>query len=206
MQADFELLERWRRGDLGAGQQLFGRHLDTVSRFFRKRAGDNYEDLVQQTLLACVEGRDRFAGRSDFRTYIFAAARNVLRAHHTEQRNQAERSAAVTVDSLESRPGASAMLMRRAEEELALQALRRLRAADQLVLELYFWEAMSAGQIADALGVSEGTVRSRLRRARGRLDQEVRHLDEDPDAFERTASDLSSWAQQVRTQHQMAHA
>ena len=55
---DFELLERWRGGDLDAGNVLFERHFAGVYRFFARKTTGDAADLVQKTFLACTEGRD----------------------------------------------------------------------------------------------------------------------------------------------------
>ena len=50
-----------------------------------------------------------------------------------------------------------------------LEELGQLPPADRAVLHLFYYEGFSTGEIAGILGVREGTVRSRLTRARGRL-------------------------------------
>ena len=55
------------------------------------------------------------------------------------------------------------------EERQELEELGQLPPADRAVLHLFYYEGFSTGEIAGILGVREGTVRSRLTRARGRL-------------------------------------
>lgn len=45
---DVELLEAWRGGDRRAGEQLFERHFDAVSRFFRNKLEFGVDDLIQR--------------------------------------------------------------------------------------------------------------------------------------------------------------
>ena len=78
--SDIDLLDAWRAGDPRAGNELFNRHFDSVCRFFANKAGNEVDDLIQRTFLACVEGRDRFRGDASFRGYLFGVARNVLHA------------------------------------------------------------------------------------------------------------------------------
>ena len=77
---DWELLAAWRAGDAGAGNALVAAHFEAVSRFFRGKLGDDVEDLLQQTFLACVEGKDRIAGVS-FKSYLFGVATRRLFDH-----------------------------------------------------------------------------------------------------------------------------
>ena len=75
---DQQLLVAWRGGDEDAGEVLFERFYDALSRFFRSKAGDGAPDLIQRTFLGCLEGQERFAGIVNFRGYLFGIARNVL--------------------------------------------------------------------------------------------------------------------------------
>jgi len=69
---DLELLDRWRAGDAAAGEELVGRHWTAISRFFRAKVGDDGADLISQTFLALVEGRDAI---DNLRPYLFAVDR-----------------------------------------------------------------------------------------------------------------------------------
>ncbi len=192
------MLEAWRGGDQKSGAELFERHYDAVARFFRNKSGDDFEDLVQQTFLACVEAKERFEGRSSFRTYLFGVAHNVVRGHYRGKKRERERFEPGTHSVHDLAPRATTLMARRAEEELTLQALRRLALDDQVILELYFWESLRAIDIAEALDMPEGTVRTRIRRARIKLEELVAELSEDPQQMERTVSGLEDWVRDIR--------
>lgn len=81
LRSDFELLDAWKAGDATAGNRLFQRHYQALFRFFRNKVGDEAEELVQQTLLACVRTASRFEKRSSFRSYLYCAARSKLYDH-----------------------------------------------------------------------------------------------------------------------------
>jgi RNA polymerase sigma-70 factor (ECF subfamily) len=68
----------------------------------------------------------------------------------------------------------------------------------QVLLELYFWEPLPAVEIAAILGVPEGTVRTRIRRAKQLLEAEIGRLSADPGLVESTLSNLDDWARSVR--------
>ena len=72
------LLLHWRSGNREAGSRLLHRYVPELTGFFGRRSAGNAEELVQRTLLACTQGLGRFEGRSTFRTYLFAIARNRL--------------------------------------------------------------------------------------------------------------------------------
>ncbi|MEX1364934.1 MAG: RNA polymerase subunit sigma-70, partial [Nannocystaceae bacterium] len=64
---DFELLDRWRGGDVVAGNELLKRHFDALYRFFTNKLSDHADDLIQATMMACVRGRDSFRKECGFR-------------------------------------------------------------------------------------------------------------------------------------------
>jgi RNA polymerase sigma-70 factor (ECF subfamily) len=160
------LLDAWREGDTEAGNQLFQRHFQSVLRFFQNKVGDAAQDLVQQTFLSCVEGRDRFRKQASFRTYLFCVARYRLNAHIARIRKHGEPEVEDITD-----PGTSPSLqVARFQEKLHLvAALRTLPLDYQIALELYYWEGLSTNELAKVLSIPSNTVRSRLHRARQSL-------------------------------------
>lgn len=185
------LLEAWRAGDRDAGGVLFDRHLQSVSRFFRNKVDGNIDDLVQETFLACVEGRDRFAGRSTFRTYLFGVARNVLFTHY---RRRARHFDPLETSVAESGATAGSLMVEAEEQRLLLRALRTLPADFQVTLELYYWEHLQGPELAEVLEISPNTVRSRLSRARAALKSKVAELADSPALGESTIAELDAIA------------
>ncbi len=196
--SDVDLLERWRGGDLAAGDVLFNRHFGSVHRFFRNKVREGaLEDLVQQTFMACVEGRERFRSDSKFRTYLFGAAHNLLREHYRRQRRDDVLDLGET--SVEDAGvGPNTLLGRQQEQRLLLEALRRIPIESQVVLELYYWEELSASQTAAVLGIPEGTVRGRVRKAKALLKKKLTVLARAPSDLESTVQDLEGWAASLR--------
>lgn len=163
---DDELLRAWADGDQAAGASLYRRHFTGLYRFFRTKAPDAYEDLVQITMLECVRSKDRYRGDAPFRAFLFAVARNCL-LHHFRSRFRdrldfdASRSSVADLD-----PRPSTLAVRNAESARLLEAMRRIPLELQAVLELHYWEELTTTELAVALEVPQGTVKSRLRRAR----------------------------------------
>lgn len=168
---DEALLASWTEGDDKAGEALYRRHFDALYRFFRTKAPDHCEDLIQTTMLECMRGRQRFRGDSTFRAYLFGVARNCL-LHHFRTRFRdrldfdASRSSVADLD-----PRFSSVLGRRAEQERLLAAMRSIPVDLQVVIELHYWDELNTRELATALDVPQGTVKSRLRRAREALRQ-----------------------------------
>ncbi|MCA9685442.1 MAG: sigma-70 family RNA polymerase sigma factor, partial [Myxococcales bacterium] len=176
--SDLALLDAWRDGDQRAGNELFNRHFDSICRFFANKAPNEVDDLIQRTFLACVESRDRYRGEASFRGYLFGVARNVLRRYYRDKRYHDARFDPLVVSVHDLGPGPSLLIADKREQEILLAALRRLPMDHQITLELYYWEHMQAREIAAVFAVPEGTIRTRLRRARQLLVREIEALAE----------------------------
>ena len=86
---DFELLRAWQAGDRRAGSELVQRNFQVLFRFFRNKIDDNPTDIIQQTLITCVEVRDRVPEGVSFRAYALGVARNKLLHHLRAAQRQA---------------------------------------------------------------------------------------------------------------------
>lgn len=195
---DFDLLEAWRAGDASAGNELFHRHFDSVCRFFANKLGDDVDDLIQKTFLACVEGKERFRGDASFRGYLFGVARNVLRRYFRDKKYHRQRFDELEQSVHDLAPGPSMIVAEKREQQVLLQALRQIPLDHQITLELYYWEAMSASELGAVLGIPEGTVRGRIRRAKQLLEAELGKLADSPHLLESTIGDLEGWAKSLR--------
>ncbi len=200
MVGDEELLDRWRSGDRSAGNELLNRHFNSVHRFFATKVGRATEDLVQRTFERCVEVRDHFEGRSSFRSFLLGIAKNVLREHfraNARDGRNVDFDEAVAVD-LDDTPGPATLLVQHQEERLLLEALRAIPLNDQIVLELYYWERLTAIEVGEVLGVPEQAIRSRVRRAKERLGAALERLANSPTLLESTTANLDKWALRIR--------
>lgn len=196
---DADLLSAWAAGHPRAGAQLFDRYFKSVVRFFRNKT-PNYDDLVQQTFLGAVEGRHRLEDPSKFRSYLFSVAYNLLRSEFRERDRRTAHEEFRESGMAGVEPHPIDLLVARAEQRLLLGALRRLTFDDQIVLELHFFEHAKAREIGEIMGLPEGTVRSRLRRAKERLEVGVRELTRDPALMHSTLTGLETWALGLRAQ------
>jgi RNA polymerase sigma factor (sigma-70 family) len=196
---DAELLEAWRGGDAAAGEVLFDRHFATVTRFFRNKVDDGLEDLVQRTFLALVESRQPFRAEGSFRGYVLGVAHNLLRRHYRDRRRDERiEFGSVSLADLGVRP--SEIVAAHREHRCLLEALRRIPIEHQIVLELYYWESMSASAIAEVVDAPEGTVRTRLRRAKQLLEEQLARIVGDPTRLASTLAQLDDWAADIRAQ------
>ncbi|MDL4775876.1 MULTISPECIES: RNA polymerase sigma factor [Thermomonosporaceae] len=170
--SDAELIER-SRDDPEAFGALFDRYSGMLYRYVSRRLGpEAAEDLVGETFLAAFSRRDRYdVAQGDARPWLFGIATKLVSRHHRTEgaRYRALRRSPVEgpvegpadrvangVTATASRPALSA-------------ALARLPRRDLDVLLLVAWGDLTYEEVARALGVPVGTVRSRLNRARRKV-------------------------------------
>lgn len=195
---DEALLEAWRGGDRPAGAQLFARHYDLVVRFFVNKVGvEEQADLIQRTFLACVEGRDRVAG-DRFRNYLLGIAFRQLYKHYDRCRGERARLDYGTVSVQDLDPSPSQIVVRHDEQRLLLAALRRIPLEYQVALELAYWEGYTAARLAEVLALPLGTAKTRIRRARQLVEEQLEALADSPDLLQSTRMNLDAWAQGLR--------
>lgn len=195
---DQQLLAAWREGDEDAGETLFERFYDGLSRFFRSKAGDSAPDLIQRTFLVLLETQGRMREGTTFQAYLFGVARNILLEHYRGKRRDGDRFDLAEQSVEDLGPTPTTLLAQAQETQLLLQALRKIPLESQMILELYFWENMTAKDIGDVLGIPEGTARTRIRRAKQLLELQLEQLAASPALLQSTVSDLESWARHLR--------
>lgn len=196
-ESDEHLLEAWRGGDAAAGEVLFSRHFESVHRFFANKVwGAEIDDLIQETFLGCVRGRDRVV--TSFRAYLFGAARLQLLKHiERSRRGQREDEYhSARVAALDASP--SQLAVAEEEQQLLLRALRRLPIEHQILVELYYWEGLGSLEISEVLEIPHGTVRSRLRRARALLATLVEEVASSPQLARSTLGNFEGWVRSLR--------
>lgn len=198
---DEELLLAWRDGDRASGGALFDRYFEAVRRFFVNKTSADVEDLVQQTFMACSSARDRIENTAGFRGYLFGVARSKLvdSLRASVRRTEALDPERDSIAALGLSP--SGMIGASQEQDLLLQALRRLPLDLQIAVELYYFEDLRGAQLVAALGIPSGTVRSRIRRGIEQLREAIAILVDNPELRRQTLTTLDGWAAQIRLEH-----
>jgi RNA polymerase sigma-70 factor (ECF subfamily) len=147
---------------------LFDRHFRVVHRYVRRRLGaDLADELAAETFARAFAARSSYDRRwPDARPWLLGIASNLVRRHHRaeERRWRAYRRYA----GGDQGSGEARMVDGSGEAALA-SGLAELSAGERDVLLLYAWFDLSYGEIALALGVPVGTVRSRLNSGRRRM-------------------------------------
>ncbi len=198
MTTDEELLAIWRAGDGEAGRVLVERHLEAVHRFFANKVRHSTDDLVQKTFLACVESVDGYAGRASFRAYLFAIARHVLFHHYRDAHRDFDPLTASASTLVHDDRSPADQISDREEQRLLLRGLRALPLELQTLVELAYWEGLTDQELAEVVDVPQGTIKSRLRKARGLLEAQLAVLATSPALLESSRLTLEAWAAAIR--------
>jgi RNA polymerase sigma factor (sigma-70 family) len=163
--------------DPEAFAELFDRHADEIHRYAAWRlGGDGAEDVLAETFAVAFQHRRRYdLTRPDARPWLYGIATNLVARH---RRSEARRLRALAREAppLDAEPMAdrvASQLTARAECRHAAAALAGMPARLRDVVILYAWAELDYEEIAHALGVPVGTVRSRLNRARAKLQKAV---------------------------------
>jgi RNA polymerase sigma factor (sigma-70 family) len=159
---DAELIGR-SIGEPHAFGLVFDRHVAAVHAFVQRRVGrDLAEEVTAETFARGFAARGRYdAAQEHALPWLLGIASNVLRRHwRSERRRLAAYARAIRHERPEAEPEVDGDVMR---------AVARLPRRQREVLLLAAWGDLSYAEIAHALDLPIGTVRSRLARARSRL-------------------------------------
>jgi RNA polymerase sigma factor (sigma-70 family) len=150
---------------------IFERHFAAIHHYLARRLGEDLaDDLAAQVFLVAFERRGALrAGTTDIRPWLYGIATNLVRNNRRAERRLLAAMGRLSGGRdvvLETESGASASDL--AQLAWALAALNQ-HQRDALLL--HAWEGLTHGEIASSLGVPEGTVASRIARARRHLRQ-----------------------------------
>jgi RNA polymerase sigma-70 factor, ECF subfamily len=184
--ADEDLLLALQEGEDSALEVLIRRYQNDIFRFCLHyvRNVETAKDVAQETFLRVYASRMRFDVQRRFQPWILCIARNLCL-------NELKRKKDVSVESLESFVSTEALGADHADTSPMAQAVsheRRqalMRILDGLpettreIIVLRFFERLSARQIAEVVGTSEGAIRTRLHRVLRQLRDQYINLREE---------------------------
>ena len=181
---DAELVERWRGGDDAAFEQLVHRHQRRVFGLVLRMLGNREEaqEVAQEAFLSLHRNGRQFRGEARFSTFVYRVAANAaLNRRRSLGRKRAREEALVRRQEagldLPSAPRDPEDAASGAQIQARVQsALMRLPEDLRAAVVLYDIEGQSYGDIAEVLGIPEGTVKSRIHRARIALREHLRPL------------------------------
>lgn len=151
---------------------LFERHSRELHRFLSRRLGDRADDLLGELFVTAFELRHRYRPElADARPWLYGIGANLVRRHHREEatRLRALSRTPLALVTPDSTSESAAQVDAEALRPRLAAALATLKAADRDVLLMLAWGQLDQAEVAAALDIPLGTVRSRLHRARRQL-------------------------------------
>jgi RNA polymerase sigma factor (sigma-70 family) len=181
-----ELIERCLKGDQLAWEQVVRQHWRKVFNLAYKFVGrhDEAEDLAQDIFLKIFRALHTFDRRANFQTWLISISRNFCIDHYRSIRKERE-TIARDVNAADLMPvsrerGPHGQLEQSDLRQLIKQALAELPSSLRQAVVLRDLQEFSYQEIADQLGLPEGTVKSRINRGRLELGRQLRRLQSPP--------------------------
>jgi RNA polymerase sigma-70 factor, ECF subfamily len=170
--ADMALVARCRAGDLGAFEELYAAHAGKLFSVACRMLGNSSdaEDLLQEIFLSAHRKLDGFRGESALGTWLYRLATN----HCLDYlRSRAARTNDLT-DTIDDEPGlyepGRAGLAEQTVTKMDLErAVAQLPGGCRAAFVLHDVQGLEHREVAEALGIAEGTSKSQVHKARLRL-------------------------------------
>ena len=193
MGSEAELLERCRRGQADAWDELFDLHYAAAGRFIFQLGSDftpeDAEEICQEVFLAVIRNIQSFHGESQFQTWLFRIAANKARDFR-ERRNAAKRGSGhaplslqaedpetgLTLDPPAELPSPDELIMTAEKMALVRQALDQIGEPCQEIIELRYFADLSYEELSQTLKLNPKTVSSRLSKCLDRLEDLARKV------------------------------
>ena len=171
---DDELIDHARRGDVPAYEELVRRYQRLAVRAaYVVAGGAEAEDAVQEAFVKAYRALPRFRPGAPFRPWLLRIVTNEARNRVRSGRRRealALRAAAVSGDAA---PSPETAALEEDERRAVLASVERLPAADREIIAYRYFLGLSEAEMASALDIRPGTVKSRLSRAMTRLRTEM---------------------------------
>lgn len=160
---------------------VFDRHADEIHRFVLRRLGPQVAmDIVAEVFLVAFRNRQRYdLRRVDARPWLYGIAIRLVRGYRRMESRRIRALARVEVPRA-AEPFEEQVTARVAAQQLhprLAEVLARLSGADRDLLLLVAWADLSYEEVAQALDVPLGTVRSRLHRVRKKVRRALGWID-----------------------------
>jgi len=163
-QTDEQLMVRAATGSDTAFEELYRRYARRLKGFFFLQLGGDEElaaDATHDVFLRAYEARDRYQEGRKVDTWLFTIAYNICRNHYRSNAYEAQLLATLDAEPLADQQ-IEVQLDQTALDEALTQVLDELPAPLHQIFSLHYQEELTIPQIAEIVGVPEGTIKSRL--------------------------------------------
>ena len=167
-----DLIRRAGQGDSDAFRQLVETYQAPVYRLALRMCGGDAalaEDAAQEAFLAAWRGLPRFRGDSRFSTWLYRLTTNAAIDWRRREKRHRGMDDVTELELPDDGPGPQDQAEQAEAQQAVRRALSRLSEEHRQVLLLRYMQELDYAEIAAALEISEGTVKSRISRAKMRL-------------------------------------
>ena len=183
--SDHELLEAIRDGDETAFQEIVRRYRNPITNFIYRMI-DDYErsvELAQETFIRIFTSASRYQANYSFSTYIYRIASNLAISELRRRKRRRfvslfspftnDDGEAIEMDPPDQNPLQDETMIRDERRKAVARAISSLPEKYRAAIVLRDVEGLSYDRIAEVLKLSEGTVKSRINRARNLLKEKL---------------------------------
>jgi len=168
--SDESIMLAVQSGDLSGIQELMSRHERNLYNFLVRYTGDRHlaEDLFQDTFVRVIEKSTHYDPARGFRAWLFAIAANLAR-DACRRREVRSRELSGKVSPAQPPLGPDEEAGRNEEAQIVGRLLNDLPPDARVMVLMHFYHGLRYREIAEAMGVPLGTVKSRMHWAVDRL-------------------------------------
>ncbi len=173
--SDTELAVLAQGGDASAFEAIYERHAAGVSRALASYAGpdrDALDDLTQDVFFRVIDGIASYVPSHPFSHWLYTIALNVGR-NHARRQSKVVFLDPNEIEGVSNGVDGSADWSEAVISAKLMQLVARLPEAMREVVALRIGSGMSYGEIAELLGIPDGTARSRMHNALGMLRRQI---------------------------------
>lgn len=182
--ADLAIVRQVQAGDVAAFDKLILKYRERIFGVVYNLTANREDasDLTQDTFIKGFQAINRFQGNCSFFTWLYKIAvnttlshlrKNRLRSFFSLEKLNEEGAGSEVIDKLTDKHGADRDTYLRELQEKLNEALQKLSIPHRTVITLFEIDGLSHSEIAEIMGCSEGTVRSRLHYAKQFLQGEL---------------------------------
>jgi RNA polymerase sigma-70 factor (ECF subfamily) len=182
--ADLGIVRQVQAGDVGAFDKLIVKYRERVFGVVYNLTANREDasDLTQEAFIKAFQAINRFQGNCSFFTWLYKIAVNTTLSHLRKNRMRSffsleklneEGAGSEVIDQLMDKHGADRDAYLRELQEKLNEAMQKLSIPHRTVITLFEIDGLSHAEIAEIMGCSEGTVRSRLHYAKQFLQGEL---------------------------------
>ena len=176
---DILLIQLTLAGDEAAFASLVSKYQKQVHAYTLRKTGDFHiaEDITQETFLEAYQNLEKLRDPLKFSAWLLGIANHLCIAWFRKNQSRSEllREHHITKTDTDTYSRYVALENERdtveAQRALAQKLLSKLKESDRQLMTLHYFEEMTSAEISRYLGVSQNTIKSRLRRAKQRLKQ-----------------------------------